>query len=368
MFIMQLPPPVHGVSVMSKLIKDSRLLNDTFKCDYINLATASSVDNLQKNSASKYFLTLSIYFKVIAKLFSTRYSKVYITLFPYGFSFYKDGLVILLCRLFGYKPLVHLHTYGFKKTSEKSKFRKRIYRYIFKKTEVICLSDLLVEDIEDLYEGKVYILPNGIPQVNFENNYSVKEENPVRLLYLSNLIKGKGILVLMDAVCLLKRSGYRFHLRVAGSEHDVTYSMLEEFITKNDLKDEVSLVGPKFNEDKFEEFRSADIFILPSNYDTFGLVLLEAMQFGVPCISTRMGAIPEVLGEDRGIVIPEINPEELEKAILFLIKNPDKRKTMSTRSFEYYKSHYTVPVFEKGMLAILNGQPLHVNKRLDNKL
>ena len=115
LFIMQLPPPVHGVSVMSKLIKDSTLINSSFICEYINLATATGIGDLQKNSFSKYITTLSIFSQLLKKLTTNRYSKIYITLFPFGFSFFKDSLVILLCRLFGYRPLLHLHTHGFKK-------------------------------------------------------------------------------------------------------------------------------------------------------------------------------------------------------------------------------------------------------------
>ena len=255
-----------------------------------------------------------------------------------------------------------------KKSAERSKFRKRIYSYVFKSVEVICLSELLIEDIETIYRGKVYILPNGIPQVNFENNYSIKEGLPVQLLYLSNLIKGKGILVLMEAVILLKAAGHSFHLRIVGAEHDITYRMLEDIILENDLKGYVSLIGPKFNEEKAGEFRNADVFVLPSDYDTFGLVLLEAMQFGVPCISTPVGAIPEVLGEGRGIIIPRIKALDLSEALAFMINNPAERKRMSEAAFEHFKANYTTPVFERGLFNIISSQPLHVNNRLVNNI
>jgi len=360
LFIMQLPPPVHGASVMNQLIKQSVLINESFECDYINLATAKNIDDLQKNRFNKYFLTLKIVFKALAKMFSKRYDYVYITVFPYGPAFIKDSIVVLLTRLLGLKPLLHLHTYGFKQGSERSAAWKRYYKFVFKNVEVICLSKLLTADIEVIYKGKAYILANGIPQVNFENKYK-NNSDPVTLLFLSNLIIGKGILVLMDALELLCKKGIRFQFRIVGAERDVSYKELELLTASKGLAHRVSLVGARFGEEKHEEYRNAGIFLLPSNYDTFGLVLLEAMQFGVPCISTNIGGIPDVLGDGRGLIIEEITPEALVKAIEYLIENPDVRKEMSGKGFNYFMNNFTDKIFEKRLSNILMGQPDFTN-------
>src|SRR5687767_12165260 len=100
LFVMQLPPPVHGVSVMNRIIRESVVINTSFACDYINLATAKNIDDLQKSGLRKYFLTLKIILRVIGKMMARRYDYVYITIFPYGFAFLKDSLVVLLARLF----------------------------------------------------------------------------------------------------------------------------------------------------------------------------------------------------------------------------------------------------------------------------
>lgn len=360
---MQLPPPVHGVSVMNKIIKDSSIINGALTCDYINLATAKNIDDLQKSGLRKYLLTIKILAQSIFKMATRRYNYVYITVFPFGFAFYKDSLVVLLARLFRLKPLLHLHTYGFKKNAKQSAWSRWYYRFVFKNTEVICLSDLLLEDIEEIYKGKVFILPNGIPRINFNNTYN-NNQQPLTLLYLSNLIKGKGILILMDAIEILKREEFKFILRVVGPEGDVDYKTLEKIVEDKKIRNEVVLVGPKFGEEKFEEFRRAGIFLLPSNYDTFGLVLLEAMQFGVPCISTNIGGIPDVLGNRRGIIIPEITGEELAKAIKHLLQNAEERSRMSREGFEYYRKNFTVEVFEKNLKNILMGHPDRKNERL----
>ena len=219
LFIMQLPPPVHGVSVMNSIIRGSAILNSALRCEYINLATASDMGDLRRFSLRKVGAALRIYARAKFKMLSRRYRFVYITVFPWGAAFIKDSLVVLLARLLGQKPLLHLHTYGFKSQARKSKVAKAYYRRVFKGCEVICLSPLLMEDIEEIYHGKVHIVPNGIPKVSFTNAYNVAQK-PVNLLYLSNLIEGKGILLIMEAVKILAGRGRMFHLHVAGPEAD----------------------------------------------------------------------------------------------------------------------------------------------------
>lgn len=356
LFVMQLPPPIHGASVMNKLIQDSKLINSSFNCEYINLATAKDIADLQKNRFSKYIHTLTIVLKAFFKMSTTRYEYVYVTLFPYGPAFIKDSIIVIMARILGLKTLLHLHTYGFKEGAQRSKVWSRYYKFVFKKTEVICLSKLLTEDIEFIHEGKIHILPNGIPQVNFENKYK-NDSDPLTILFLSNLIKAKGILILMDALEIVYQKGLKFHFRIVGAERDVTYSELKKLVEKKGIESYVSFAGPKYQDEKHEEYKRAGMFLLPSNYDTFGLVLLEAMQFGVPCISTNIGGIPDVLGDGRGVIIKEIKPKDLAEAIEDLIKNPGKRLEMSKKSFEYFRENYTDKVFEKRLSNILLNTP-----------
>jgi len=356
LFIMQFPPPIHGVSVMNDIIRNSTLINSKFQCDYINLATAKNINDLQKNSFFKYILTLKIISKSFYKMLTNRYEYVYITIFPFGFSFIKDSIIVLLVRFLGQKPLLHLHTYGFRENSIYSKFKRKYYSFVFKNVNVICLSPLLIEDISHIYKGKVFILPNGIPQVNFKNTYN-NEQNPITLLYLSNLIKGKGILLIIDAIDRLNKKGINFFFRIVGSEGDIKYSQLTELIKLKGLENKVIILGPKFGNDKYDEFKNAGIFLLPSNYDTFGLVLLEAMQYGVPCISSNIGGIPDLIGDGRGVLMENISVDDLELCINKLLTDKLLRQNISHKSFDYYISNFTVNIFESRLYNILSGNP-----------
>ena len=162
----------------------------------------------------------------------------------------------------------------------------------------------------------------------------------------------------------MKAKNLAFTCRVVGPEGDVDYATLKTVVQQKGLEKEVELVGPKFGEEKYAEFKQADVFLLPSDYDTFGLVLLEAMQFGVPCISTPMGGIPDVIGHGNGLIIPQINAQELALAMERLLLDPKERSRISASAFDHFKTNFTSPVFEQRLKNILSGMPDTVNTRL----
>jgi len=356
LFIMQLPPPVHGVSVMSKLIYDSKLVNETFDCHYINLSTSRSIRDLQQQKLYKWFLAFKLFCETFYCLISRRYKKVYVTVFPYGPGFIKDALIVMLAKLFRQKVVIHLHSYGFRQYGQKSPLKAALYRMVFRKTRPICLSPLLVEDIAPFYSGTIDILPNGVPAVNFQNNYKVGKSE-ISLLYFSNLIRGKGIFIIIEAMAELVKRGYHLVLTIAGPEGDVTYDELKQELSRRRIDEYVKLIGPVFDEKKYGLYHDADLFLLPSDYDTFGLVILDAMQFGVPVISSPIGGIPDVLGNGRGRLLERIDAESLITAIEELILNDQQRERISQLSFEYFHKNYTTEVFERKLIQILNDEP-----------
>ncbi len=309
LFCINLPPPVHGVSVMNDLIRNSSAINSVFSCAYLNLGTASSIADLQHTSLKKALLTVRLLLKTAFKLFFKRFHLIYITPFPSGPAFVKDSLIILIAKLCGQKVLLHLHTVGYHKAAKASPLLMWYYKLVFKNTKVILVAESQKQDIEAIYFGEPVILPNGIVVSQHENCYTTGKNLIPELLFFSNLISGKGIFLFLEAAALLKKRGVSFRLVIAGAEYDVTYDMVKQKLMDFELTDCSTLIGLVSAGFKEELYKGADLFVLPTNYDTFGLVILEAMQYGVPCISTQTGAIPEILGEGRGRVISDFDPE-----------------------------------------------------------
>lgn len=106
--------------------------------------------------------------------------------------------------------------------------------------------------------------------------------------------------------------------------------------------------------DKEYFFNNADIFVFPTSNDCFPLVLLEAMQHDIACISTDEGGITEIVGnKETGLICKKNNPESLAESIAFLIDNTEQCTRMGEVGREHYEQRYSLAAFEKRFVKVL---------------
>lgn len=357
LFILHYPPPIHGAAMVGKYIKESRLINQGLKAKYINLSTSVSVDEIGKGGLRKWSRYFSILFQSFWQGLFWRPELVYITLSSHGLGLIKDSLVVLICRILGLSHVFHFHNKGVRSYS-KTKLGKLIYSFVFKKAKVILLSPLLYSDIaEYVPESRVCYCANGIPDFGLGNRK--KKEifyQPIRLLFLSNLIKSKGILDLLEACKLLNENQVSFTCAIAGGEGDISKSELLELVMESGISQEVTYVGKVSGENKIKVLKEADILTHPTHEDCFPLVLLEAMQVGLPIISTYEGAIPEIVEDGKtGLLVPAKSSIDLADAIRNFFENPELRHRMGNAGKEKFQREYTLEKFEDRFLKILKG-------------
>ena len=357
LFILHYPPPVHGAAMVGQYICKSNLINSAFDSRFINLSTSVTVNEIGKGGIKKLFSYARILGLTFLYGLFWRPNLVYITLNSYGLGLVKDSIVVLICRLLSLRHVYHFHNKGVENYSH-GKLGKQLYPFIFKKSEVILLSSLLYNDISAyVSKDRVYFCSNGIPDTQYCSKSNIIDYNkPIQLLFLSNLIKSKGVLDLLYACKLLNKDGYSFHCTIAGGEGDISVSELNELIDVYDLSAYVSYLGVVQGQDKVKTFSDADIFIFPTFYpnECFPLVLLEAMQAGLPIISTTEGAIPEIVEDGKsGLIIPSRNPHHLANAIVELLNSPDQLKKMGQYGRNKFKLEYTLEIFENSFFRII---------------
>ena len=354
LFIVPLPPPVHGSSMMCQYIKDSELINSSFSCDYVNLSVSRSMSEVHSFRWIKIWRFLCAYLLVMWKLLTNRYALCYVAL-AFHKSLLKDAPFVLLCKLFRRKVVIHLHGKGASEDAKKS-FYRWLLKLTFSNTKVIMLSWLLYPDVEQFVKREdVAICPNGIPELNKEVQRKIKENVVPRLIFLSNLIVSKGVLVLLDALKILKDKRYSFVCDFVGGEtNEIDAKRFEDEVKVRKLNRLVIFHGKKYGDDKNQILEYSDIFVLPTSNDCFPLVLLEAMQNHLPCISTNIGGIKDVVKDgENGLICENNNPDSLANSIQRLLDEPKLRRKMGENGYEKYKETFTIGAFEVNLTSIL---------------
>ena len=356
LFLLHQPPPVHGSSIIGRNILQSKKINQKFSCQYINLLASKNIEETGNFKFSKILHTFKLNFLLLHQLLKGKPQLCYIALTVTGYAFFRDFFLIVLLRLFKVKTVYHLHNKGVVKKQEKKTY-KLLYSYIFKNTDVILLSEILYEDIKSFVPfSKVHICPNGIEDTLLKNNNHT-ENKKTKLLFLSNLIESKGVFVLLEACYLLKNKGLEFHCEFVGKEADVSKNIFEKKVIDLSLQDYVRYAGAKYEKKKEEVLSQTDIFVFPTfyEYECFPLVLLEAMSYALPVISTYEGGIPDIINNEKtGFLVPQRNIEILAEKLEILIKDADLRKTMGKAGRKKFEKEFTMLIFEKNILQILN--------------
>ncbi|GAB6056707.1 glycosyltransferase [Methanobacterium movens] len=182
---------------------------------------------------------------------------------------------------------------------------------------------------------KVELLPNGIDldtykvlpaEGQFRKEYGIKKEEKI-VLYLSRLYSTKGLDILIQSISEILEDKPFIRLVIAGPD-DHYQDKLEEMISQLKIEDRVLITGPLYGKKKDEAYRDADIFVLPSQTESFGNVVVEAMASFNPVVVTRTCGVSEWLNPDNSVVI-NYDKLELKRALLDLLNNNDKRIKMS---------------------------------------
>ncbi|MDA7594106.1 hypothetical protein N8717_04010, partial [Candidatus Pelagibacter sp.] len=164
LFLIQLPGPIHGQSLINKSIKESKLINKKFKNQFINISTTRHISESELFRFKKILTFIQIIFKLIKSLLIFKPDRIYISLSVLGFGFLKDSILVIISKLFGVKLIFHLHRKEVHCIVTKSIIYKIYYKFIFTNVEIIHLSDILQKDIRIIKDlkKKSYVLNNGI--------------------------------------------------------------------------------------------------------------------------------------------------------------------------------------------------------------
>ena len=355
--LMQLPPPVHGASILSEIVARSDVLKSRFTIDVVPMRFSKTLADIGKNSVRKLPKAIAIGARLTKELITNRPDAVYLTIAPNGAAFYRDCMYVAIMKALRVPRIYHLHGKGVASQLGQG-WKRLLYRWAFRDAYVIALSPLLGRDVEELVSAdRIAFVGNGVRDQVMDVPRRADRTGPPRILYLSNMMRTKGALVLLEALAALHRRGVAFDATFAGADpRDGSVDEFTRTVAARGLGSQVRYLGPVYGEAKDALFRDSDLFVFPTFYapEAFPLVLLEAMQWALPIISTPEGAIPEIVSEgETGFLVRQRDSEALADRIACLLQQPQRRREMGAQGRQRYLGKYTLEHFEHNLAAAL---------------
>lgn len=353
LFLLKLPPPFTGATLMNFHAFQNSLLHDQLNVKLLEIHYNEYYKDTGKNYPLKFAVFVKYCYRLIRMLLLSRPSFVYFQISPLGLAFYRDLIFVIIIRLFHTKILYHLHGKGIKDVAKNSTIKSALYKFVFNDNYVICLSNMVSDDINEVYPVKPYIVNNGIPV--FIKELENKAYNPIPvLLFISNIRKQKGIYDYLEICEELKKKNIPFYGNIVGNERDMTANELNQLIKEKGLEAHLRYLGPKYNEEKYKLLLESDILIHPAYNEAWGLVLLEAMESGLPVVTTFEGSIPYIVDDNTtGFICAKGDIECMTNKTIALINDIELREQMGRAGREKFLKYFTIDHFNRNMLNTL---------------
>ena len=220
------------------------------------------------------------------------------------------------------------------------KLMKPLNRRIWRRAgKVVALSDALAETARGTAPDlDIEVIPNGIDTNRFSPPAGRPAERRVRLVTVARLLERKGIHTILEACA--KPTVLPVELSIIGT--GPFEPELREMVAEMGLADRVRFLGFVPNDELPHHYRESDIFVLPSETESFGLVFAEAMSCGLPIAASNVGGIPETVRDGvDGLLCPPRQPLALRENILRLMSSFDTREEISHSQRERILKDYT---------------------------
>lgn len=349
------PPPHLGQAIMTKYLID--IESDNFKIFNINLSFSKNANEFGKLNMSKFFSLIKVFFLILYNKIINRCSILYYN--PSGHRYMpilRDILILWWSRKFFNKTIFHFHAYGINIVYKKM---NKILKFFFKLS--FFNPDLMIKLTKDVNDDELLIsplnteiIPNGIEDNFTKYGFSRKNSRTkkFKLLYVGAIYEERGILDLINLVVKLKNRGINdLELIFVGDFVDdsfrrLIYSRIDEF----KIKDRVIFKGELIGKIKFREFNSCDVLVFPSRVpsETFGLVIVEAMQFYKPSIVTNLNGPKYVIENQIDSVLYESqNIDDFEEKLLSIKNNKHYYDKLCLNARANYEKKYTLEIFQR---------------------
>ena len=200
--------------------------------------------------------------------------------------------------------------------------------------------------------GRIHVVPPGFDGIPEGVGPHVQGDGPVRALCVAQWIERKGILTLVEAWALRERKGAVLEL-IGETDADPDYAFRIGDAIEAAPRDSIVVSGCVDDATLGASYASADLFVLPSRYEGYGIVYAEALARGLPIIACEIGPVPDLVGREAAVLVRPDDKEDLSAALDLLLGDPTLRTKMSAaasrRASRLPRWEDTIIGFEKAL-------------------
>lgn len=354
-----LPPPIYGPAITYQALLRSSF-PERFDVSFVNLNVIRDYRELEVFRWRKLALLARQIGLELWHLVSQRFDFVFYPVSLNRNAFLKDALMLAIARAFRVPVVLYGHGNNLPEFRDKSpRWLQRLIDRTIRGAVAATVpgKNLRFNFLNHLREDQVFAVPNGI-EVPAPLPAVTKPPGRFTVLYLGNLVREKGVFVILDAIPLVRAKCPQAHFVFAGAWWDAQAGAeAERIVRERGLADCTKFTGTVAGDRKWEIICQGDVLVFPTffHYETLGQVLLEAMGAGLPVITTRRAAIPEIVEEGvNGLFVAEQDARDLAEKIIALANDPALRARMGEANKQKYANFYTVEHYGQRMAAVFD--------------
>ncbi|WP_256687124.1 glycosyltransferase family 4 protein [Halococcus qingdaonensis] len=263
------------------------------------------------------------------------------------FSFYRAGYYVLFSKYVWRCPVVfHVHGSSFDVfVSTESRPVRWFQSVVFGAAdEIVVLSEYWKETLSKHTDPeKLTVIPNAVDAADYTPSF---DGDVPHIVTVSNQLPRKGVVEFAEAVDELTDRDLEFRVTIAGKGPLSNHS--ERLAT---TYDNVEYLGYISEEKKHELLGAGSIFVLPSHAEGLPIAMLEAMAAGNAIVSTTVGAIPEVIADERGLLVEPGDADGLADALAELVADPERVAAMGEANRRAASDEYAWETVTEELLA-----------------
>jgi len=346
--ISQLPPPVHGSSIMTQNLVE-QLEESGVAVTMVERKFSRSIAEVGRFSIRKVWQAIKLLIDVRGTVRNFPDAPIVFFVTNRSFSLIVDWILSEYLRLARAKIFGYVHTLGWSDGAQQRSLYSFVARRLLGSCEtLVTLGDWMTADLSSLIaaDQQVKVIANAVPDPG--PLQPTTSDRPV-VLFLGNFIEAKGVRDFISLARAFPNSSADF-LAVGAPESRAQFAQLNANVPPN-----LTMLPGVYGDEKTAILRGCDVLVVPSRYkyEAQPLVIVEALSYGIPVVAYSVGGIPDLLSGGGGIVVEAGAVDGLTSAVTEILSSGSGTAAMRDSARRVFEERFTLDRFRSDWTRIL---------------